>query len=63
MVVHDRYVNVISVFQVHVSESLSVADHCRSYALSDSADSDFQDHCNHSHNESCAQCCQLQEVP
>ena len=50
------------VFQVHVSESSSIADHCRSYALSDSADSDFQDHCNHSHNESCAQCCQLQEV-
>ena len=55
-------ISLVYVFQVHVSESSSIADHCRSYALSDSADSDFQHHCNHSHNESCAQCCQLQEV-
>ncbi|CAH3148966.1 unnamed protein product [Pocillopora meandrina] len=47
---------------VHVVESSSIADHCRTYALSDSTDSDFQGHCSHSHNETYAQCCQLQEV-
>ena len=49
-------------FQVHVVESSTVADHCRNYALSDPKDSDFQRHCGHLHNESCAQCSQLQEV-
>ena len=53
---------VFGLFQVHVVESSSIADHCRTYALSDSTDSDFQGHCSHSHNETCAQCCQLQEV-
>ena len=53
---------VFGLFQVHVAESSSVADHCRTYALSDSTDSDFQGHCSHPHNETCAQCCQLQEV-
>ena len=51
---------VFGLFQVHVVESSSIADHCRTYALSDSTD--FQGHCSHSHNETCAQCCQLQEV-
>ena len=45
-----------------MAESSSIADHCRTYALSDSADSDFQEHCSHLHNESCPHCCQLQEV-
>ena len=31
-------------------------------ALSDSTDPDFQACCSHPHNESCTQCCQLQEV-
>ena len=53
---------VFGLFQVHVAESSNIADHCRTYALSDSTDSDFQGHCSHPHNESCAQCCQLQEV-
>ena len=53
---------VFGVFQVHVVESSSIADHCRTYALSDSTDSDFQACCDHPHNESCAQCCQLLEV-
>ena len=43
-------------------ESSNIADHCRTYALSDATDSDFQGHCNHPHNEACAQCCKLQEV-
>ena len=43
-------------------ESSSTADHCRTYALSDSTDPDFQAYCSHPHNESCTQCCQLQEV-
>ena len=43
-------------------ESSSIADHCRTYALSDSTDPDFQACCSHPHNESCTQCCQLQEV-
>ena len=53
---------VFGVFQVHVVESSSIADHCRTYALSDSTDPDFQACCSHPHNESCTQCCQLQEV-
>ena len=43
-------------------ESSSIVDPCRTYALSDSTDSDFQACCGHPHNESCAQCCQLKEV-
>ena len=37
-------------FLIHVVESSSIADHCRTHALSESTDPDFQ------------ACCQLQEV-
>ena len=43
-------------------DSSRIADHCSTYALSDSTDSDFQACCSHPHNESCAQCCQLEEI-
>ena len=52
---------VFGMFQVHVVESSSIADHCRTYTLNDSTDPDFQACCRRPHNESC-QCCQLQEV-
>ena len=50
---------VFGVFQVHVDELSSIADHCRTYALSDSTDPNFQACCSHPHNESCTQCYQL----
>lgn len=43
-------------------ESSSIAVHCRTYTLSDLTDPDFQACCSHPQNESCMQCCQLQEV-
>lgn len=38
------------------------ADHCSVFALSDVSDSSFKQHCNHNHDELCAQCNAL-DVP
>ena len=48
--------------QVHISKESSVADHCRSYALSDPIDPDFQATCAHEHTDYCDRCNQLQDV-
>ena len=37
-------------------DSLLSADHCRSYALSDSTDKDFRTDCRHDHKELCENC-------
>lgn len=43
-------------FQVHVSLSSSVPDHCRRYSLSVESDSDFTTTCNHQHDSVCERC-------
>ena len=48
--------------QVHISKESSVADHCRSYALSDPINPDFQATCAHEHTDYCDRCNQLQDV-
>jgi hypothetical protein len=40
-------------FKVHVSKSSSVADHCRTYALSYPNDKDFYAACDHKHDDIC----------
>ena len=46
-------------YQVHVSESSSIPDHCSGYALSDPKDTDYQFICSHNHKECCGQCSRL----
>ena len=43
-------------FQVHVSSTSSVPDHCRHYALSVGSDPDFTTKCNHQHDSGCDRC-------
>ena len=43
-------------FQVHVSTSSRVTDHCRPYALSDASDGDFITECDHGHDLKCDRC-------
>ena len=43
-------------FQVHVSTSSRVADHCRPYTLSDASDGDFIIECDHEHDLKCDRC-------
>ena len=45
--------------QVHVSQSSTVADHCRSYALSDPKEPSFQAACDHDHSDVCERCATL----
>lgn len=57
-----HFKHVISVFcfyQVHVSLSSSVADHCSTYALSDEKEPLFSSPCDHYHGNSCSQCEEL----
>ena len=49
-------------FQVHVSESTAVADHCSTYALSDVTNSQLQTPCQHAHGQSFSQCEDLRSV-
>lgn len=42
--------------------SSTVADHCRAYALSSPDDSDFQEKCDHDHDDVCDRCNQLSSV-
>ena len=49
-------------FQVHISDSTTVPDHCRCFALSDSKDCDFKVICDHEHNDICSQCHILEDV-
>lgn len=48
--------------QVHVSQSSTVADHCRSYALSTPDDDDYILKCDHTHNDKCDRCSILPDV-
>ena len=43
-------------YKVHVTRSSSIADHCCSYALSDSTKKCFVADCDHEHNETCLEC-------
>ena len=43
-------------FQVHVSTSSHIDDHCRLYALSDASDGDFTTECDHEHDLKCDRC-------
>ena len=45
--------------QVHVSQSSTVADHCRSYALTDPKEPSFQSTCDHDHSDVCERCATL----
>ena len=45
--------------QVHVSQSSTVADHCRSYALSYPKEPSFQATCDHDHSDVCERCATL----
>lgn len=44
---------------VHVSKTSTVADHCRLFALSDPKEPNFQEQCDHHHDDSCDRCDQL----
>ena len=46
-------------FQVHVAQTSSTADHCLSFALSDSKEKGLQEPCDHPHDKSCQSCEQL----
>ena len=50
---------ILGFLQVHVSESSTVVDHCRFFALSDPNETECQDECNHSHEHACDRCDQL----
>ena len=49
-------------FQVHVSESSSVADHCSTYSLNDSNDAAYSTPCDHTHDKACSHCEELKDV-
>ncbi|VDI78120.1 Hypothetical predicted protein [Mytilus galloprovincialis] len=46
-------------YKVHVRDMAQIADHCRSYALSD-IDSNFRNDCKHEHTLCCTQCLLLE---
>ena len=46
--------------KVHVSESSSIPDHCRQYALSDAKSADYQGNCDHTHDGVCDRCNRLE---
>lgn len=46
----------INHLQVHVCQSSTVADHCRTFALSDPDNTSFRGECDHLHNETCDRC-------
>lgn len=54
--------NFVQLFQVHVSSSSNVADHCINYALSDPSEKAHAVQCDHTHDEFCASCEQLKSV-
>ena len=48
--------------QVYVADESTVADHCMTYALSDTSDSSFRQQCQHVHDEHCRECENLDAV-
>ena len=49
-------------FQVHVWESIAVADHCSTYALSNVTDSQLQTPYQYEYGQNCSQCEDLRSV-
>lgn len=49
-------------FQVHITESSTVKDHCISYALSDPKEKSLQQKCDHLHDHVCSSCEELKSV-
>ncbi|CAH3144910.1 unnamed protein product, partial [Porites evermanni] len=49
-------------YKAHVPESATIADHCSTYALSDSEEGPFKSTCNHSLDKRCMQCETLKDV-
>ena len=49
-------------FEIFVSTSISVPDHCRAYALSCPDDTDYLEICHHNHNHTCDRCSRLTSV-
>ena len=46
----------INHLQVHVCQSSTVADHCRTFALNDQDNASFRGECDHLHNDTCDRC-------
>ena len=49
-------------YKVHCKEERDCADHCKSFALSDSKDKDFRNVCHDDHNTTCENCGTLNHV-
>ncbi len=49
-------------FKTHVQGSSEIADHCITFALSDTSDPDWQEKCNHFHHLECNQCLMLKNT-
>ena len=49
----DRFINHL---QVHVCQSSTVADHCRTFALSDPDNASFRGECDHLRSDTCDWC-------
>ena len=49
----------INLLQVHICQSSTVADHCRTFALSDPDNASFRGECYHLHNDTCERCASL----
>ena len=52
----STYIYLMYYFQVHISCSSTVPDHCRTHALSDPKDTDFHGVCDHAHDGLCDRC-------
>ena len=50
------------IFQLHITESSAVADHCKPFALSFPGDKDYISPCDHEHKERCDRCVILPRV-
>ena len=46
-------------YQVHITDSSPVAEHCSTISLSDSSDADLKQSCSHIHDQKCDQCTSL----
>ena len=46
-------------YQVHVTKSSTVIDHCATFALSDKYSKGFRQMCDHEHNDTCDECLSL----
>lgn len=47
---------------MHIADESTIADHCMTYALSDSRDSSFRQRCQHIHKEHCSECDSMNSV-